>query len=131
MPFAKPAAPGGGIEFADHKGALLLVRPIEVEKDVKTKFGLSDAVRADVNVLDGPGEGASYVDALIFPLVLQQQLRKNIGDLVLGRLGQGEAKDGNNPPWILEDASPEDETKAEAWVKENTTPATTKAAPPF
>jgi hypothetical protein len=131
MPFASPAAPGQGIDLKEHVGALLLIDVQSLENGIKTVHGDSDAISANVNVLDGPGQGASYEDTLIFPKVLVSQLRKSIGDKVLGRLGQGVAKPGQSAPWILNEASADDIAKAEKWVAENSKPTVTSAQAPF
>lgn len=128
--FASPGTPGSGIQLADHLGALLLVEVIGVESGIKTTFGDSDAIKANVHVIDGPGSGTSYEDTLIFPKVLQSQLRKSVGQKVLGRLGQGQAKPGQSAPWLLNEATAEDVAKAEAWVAQHA-PSVTAAAPPF
>lgn len=129
--FAAPSAPTGGITWADHKGALLLIEPLSVETGIQTSFGAADAVRANITVLDGPGAPAEFPDALIFPKLLQSQTRGQVGQKVLGRLGQGSAKPGQSAPWLLEEATPEDIAKAEAWVKQNQQPAVTSAQAPF
>lgn len=128
--FEQPAAPGGGIEWATHKGALLLVEPTSFESGVNTKFGVNDAVKANVHVIEGPGAGESYEDTLIFPKLLVSQTKSMVGRKVLGRLGQGDAKSGQSAPWLLLEASPEDIKKAEAWVSQHA-PTITGAAAPF
>lgn len=107
-PFATPAAPSGGIDLKEHKGSLLLITVHSVETGIQTVHGLSDAIRCDVAVLDGNGQGEEYADTLIFPKVLQSQLRKAVGQKVLGRLGQGQAKPGQSAPWVLEDPTDAD-----------------------
>lgn len=128
--FTAPSAPGSGIQFADHLGALLLIEVEGVEVGIKTSFGDSDAVKANVHVIDGNGAGESYDDTLIFPKILQSQLKKSVGQKVLGRLGQGTAKPGQSAPWLLNEASADDIAKAETWVAANK-PAVTSAAAPF
>jgi hypothetical protein len=100
-PFNAPAA-STGIEWAALKGSLLLITVHEVRKEIATSFGVTDAIAADVEVLDGPEAGNTYNDTLIFPRVLQSQLAKSVGgQMVLGRLGQGQAKPGQTAPWTL------------------------------
>ena len=71
-------------------------------------------------------------DTLVFPKLLQSQLRSQIGKKVLGRLGQGSAKPGQSAPWLLNEASADDIAKAEAWVRANPAPTgVTSAAAPF
>lgn len=114
--FTEPAPPGEGIQWEKHKGALLLVEPLELEEAVKTVHGEKDAVSANVSVIDGPGAGESYEECLIFPAVLVTQTKRKIGAKVLGRLGQGNKKPGQNAPWMLEKASESDVALAEAWL---------------
>lgn len=105
-----------GIEWPELKGKLLVVEPLEVEKDIKTKFGTSDAVRANVYVLTGPDAHDDYEDTLIFPRVLQSQTRRQIGKIVVGRLTQGEPSKGQDPPWVMDEATEKDLQKAKAFL---------------
>ena len=84
-PFAAPAAAGSGVKWEALSGQLVLVKPHSVETGILTTFGTAEAVRADVVVLDGPEAGTQYDDTLIFPKVLQSQLRSRLGEKVLGR----------------------------------------------
>lgn len=129
-PFATPAAPGGGIKWEDHKGALLLIEVLGVQYGVKTAFGESDAVEANITVLDGNGKGERYDAALIFPKLLVAQTKGQVGAKILGRLGQGQAKVGQSAPWLLQEASAADTQLAEEWVKANQ-PTTQAPAAPF
>lgn len=128
--FSTPSAPGDGISYDGHKGALLLVEVLGIEDGIKTSFGEKTAVRANVDVLDGPGSGDSYPDTLIFPTLLVSQTKGQIGSKILGRLSQGNAKPGQKPPWLLEEASAADVALAEEWVRKNQ-PATQAPAAPF
>lgn len=116
MAFATPAA-SSGFTFEDHAGALLIVEVLGVEEEIPTTFGDKPAVRANVTVVDGDHQGDVYTDTLIFPRVLIGQLRSNVGQQVLGRLGQGNAKPGQKPPWRLEDPTPADLAAAEKYVQ--------------
>ena len=119
-PFASAGAPSSGIKWADHEGALLAIRPKEVKSDIDTAYGRADAVQADVWVVeqDGVVDAESYPDCLIFPKLLQSQTRSKIGEIVLGRLGQGVAKPGQSPPWLLsQDNTPEDTQLGQAWYE--------------
>ena len=131
-PFAAPAAPASGIKWENLNGRLLLIEPQGLESGIATSFGDTDAVKADVAVLDGNDKGTEYKEALIFPKVLQSQLRQQIGLKVLGRLGQGQGKPGQSPPWILQDVTAEDQQtgiKYLEWRKQNTLAAPASAAP--
>lgn len=131
-PFAAPGAASGGIDWAAVNGSLILITVHDVETDIQTSFGAKDAVRADVAILDGDHAGEEYGDSLIFPKVLISQLRGSKGSKVLGRLGQGEAKKGQQPPWLLAEASEADKKVGVAYLSGTLTPPTTAAgAPPF
>jgi hypothetical protein len=129
--FAQPSAPSSGIKWENYKGSLLLIDPKELRAGIATTFGVADAVEADVHVIDGPGAGEDYDACLVFPKLLASQLKNQIGQRVLGRLGQGQAKAGQSAPWILNGASPEDIAKAEAWVAQKAKSTVTSAAAPF
>lgn len=136
------------IKWDDHNGQLVLVwakgiKPFTWEGETK------DVVEADVVVLDPPGSGPiEYSGVLIFPRVMQGQVRANIGRNRpnLGRVGKGEAKPRQTAPWILTDPNEQDKQMANAYLKNpNAKPAeasttassanyggaTTAGAPPF
>lgn len=95
------------VDWEDYLGRLLLIYPKSKEADVQTKdYGTKDAIRADMVVLDGPNGPEDLGEILVFPLVLQGQLRRNIGKgrPNLGRLAQGEATGKQKPPWVLVEA---------------------------
>ena len=114
-PFEEPAH-GDRIVFDDVNGSLLLFTVHSVEHNIETAFGESDAVKCDVVVLDGDHTGDIYENALIFPRVLQGALGPKAGKKVLGRLGQGEAKKGQSPPWTLDDPTDADRKIGRDWV---------------
>ena len=114
--FNDPGVGGGDqIAWADVNGALLLFDIHGIERDIETKHGVSDAVKADVAVLDGADKGTRYDGILIFPKILRSQTEGSIGGRVLGRLGQGENKKGN-PPWQLSPASDADKDTARKYL---------------
>lgn len=123
-PFEAPAT-AVGIDYKELNGALLLFSVTSVETGVVTSLGEKDAVRCNVAVLDGPQAGQTYDDTLIFPRVLIGQLRSRVGGMVLGRLGQGAAKPGQNPPWKLAEPTDDDKAKGRAHLAANA------PAPPF
>lgn len=129
--FVSASAPSGGIKFDEYKGSLLIIEPLSVEVGIQTAFGTADAVKANVHALTGPTESDDYDETLIFPKVLAGQLKSNIGKRVVGRLGQGTAKPGQSAPWVLEPATAEDLTKAQAWLEARKQPAVTSAQAPF
>ncbi|MFC5996928.1 hypothetical protein ACFQE5_22210 [Pseudonocardia hispaniensis] len=113
-----------GISWEEINGRLLLITPHSVETGIKTSYGDTDAVRADVVVLDGPDAPDEYADTLIFPRVLQGQVRKNAGTgrMNLGRLGQGNKKPGQSPPWMLGDPTDADKAIARNYLAQNSQP---------
>lgn len=136
-PFERPAS-ATGIQWADHKGRLLLVEPKAFETGISTSLGDKDAVRADVTIIDAPGQPEEYVDTLIFPRALIGQTKSMVGKKVLGRLGQGQAKPGQSAPWRLEDPTPGDIEVGKKYLESRTAspftaPASNVAAstPPF
>jgi hypothetical protein len=121
-------APGSatGLDLKEIEGRLLLIKPLAQETGINTSLGEKDAVRADVTVLDGPDAPTEYVDILLFPRVLQGQVKSNIGTgrFNLGRLGKGVAKPGQQAPWKLADPTDADKDVARAHLA-------TKTEPPF
>lgn len=120
--FAKPAAPGGDpLDLHALLGSLLVFEVTEDIDHIQTAFTepgqKTSAVRADVYVIDGPHSGMTRKDALVFPRVLQGQLRPSIGRKVLGRIARGEAKKGQSAPWVLQAATDADLAKAADWSR--------------
>lgn len=128
--FVSAAPPSGGITWADHQGKLLIITPIGFEEGINTAFGMADAVKADIHVLTGPDTADEFPSALVFPKLLASQLKNQIGNKVVGRLGQGAAKPGQSAPWLLEPGTPEDIEKAKAFL-EKSAPVVATAKPPF
>lgn len=100
---------------AEHSGNLLLFFPVEVRRNIKTSNGDSDAVRCSRVVnLD---TGRILNDPLIFGTALVPNVGGGAPDgIVLGRLGQGQPKNGNNPPWILLPHDEADLHRAQDWL---------------
>lgn len=132
-PFATPAPPGGGIKWDEINGSLLLAEPISYEEHIPTthtKAGeKSPAVRATITVLDGPKAGEVYEDTFVFPKMLQGQLRPKIGEKVLGRLIQGAAQQGKNPPWLLAEATEQDVATGVAYLNQRQAGQVAQPAP--
>lgn len=131
MGWNAPPPPGEGITWDDHKGRLLLVYPTEWVTAHPTVHGESDACRADIVVLDAPDGPLEVADTLVFPKILRQQMKKAIGDVLLGRLTQGVKKPGQNAPWILGEFEAGDERVADEWVRKNPRTSFQKADSPF
>ena len=112
-PFATPTGGGDGSKISDDVNQAILVRPTEYIPSMKTTQGVSDAVRADWIVLTGPNQGQVRNGSLIFQKVLKSELRAILGTpkpLMVAVLGMGEARNGNNAPYLF--APADDATKA-------------------
>lgn len=132
-PFAPPGDTNDSVPWAENVGALMMIKPFSLETGIPTVNGITDAVRASVLILDGPHAGTEHENVLIFPRMLQAQLKARIGKTVLARLGQGAPKPGKNPPWVLTAANPGDEQIARAALNRRSTSnmLPPNAAPPF
>lgn len=101
--FAAPAAGGGSdVRPADLEGHLLIVEPLEYVASIPTSMGDKDAVRVTIHDIT---DTATYEDVLWFPKVLVGSLKGRVGQKVLAVLGKGTAKPGQSAPWILVDAT--------------------------
>lgn len=117
--------PGSGGNFVakDHVDRLLLVTPTALEEDIQTANGTSDAIRADIVVLDRkkPAKSEMIDGALIFQKVLQGQLRDSLakGTRVVGTLIVDEStkKPGQSAPYRLTAPSDEDIQVAKAYLE--------------
>ncbi len=113
-----------GINWGDLNGRLLLFDVTGYETGINTSFGEKDAVRANITVLDGDAKGDGYNDSLVFGMVMISQLKSKQGEKVLGRLGQGEKKAGQNAPWKLAAPTEADKKVAREHLTQTTTPDT-------
>lgn len=115
--FQQPSQGGDRIEMAGLVGSLVLVYVREYRDKVTTSFGESDAVAVDLHVLDGKHAGESFENSLLFQRALVGALRGAVGgDPVLGRIGQGVAKPGQSPAYILNPFTDADAALATAWI---------------
>lgn len=117
-PFSTPTG-GGGAKVADYFGNLLLVKPLELIKDMQTSIGTSDAMRADAYILDGTIPGEEVTDMLFFQQALRRDLERTLrggSPFLLGRLGRGTAKQGKSAPWIFESPTEQDQALARQFL---------------
>jgi hypothetical protein len=110
MAFSAPVA-NEGVKVADFNGHLLIVEPIEFKANIQTVNGPADAIEVNVVDLDTNEE---HISLLWFNVALKNALKPLIGQKVLGRIGQGVAKPGKNPPWLLNDATGDADAVAKA-----------------
>jgi hypothetical protein len=102
MAFTAPSQNSEGVKVADLNGHLLIVTPLEYKTGINTVNGIAEAIEVNIVDLDTNEEHNSI---LFFNVALRSALKPNIGNKVLGRIGQGTAKPGKNAPWILLDAT--------------------------
>lgn len=102
---------GSYVAIKDLLGELVLFTPTEHIEEVQTSFGAKDAVMSDLVVLTADGGPAEYDDQLILQGSLIGQLKRKIpgNRKLLGVIALGEAKRGQNAPYIL--TAPTDEQK--------------------
>ena len=120
-PFSGPGESGPGI--TTFEGHLLLVTPTEYIDEMTTAYGDTDAVVADMVVLDGPeleeeGVPEEFPETYIFQnrLIAQTKRKVNRG-MILGRLGKKKAeKKGYSDAWSLEDPDEDDKQKARDYL---------------
>lgn len=126
-PFDSPGS-ASQVEWENYLGKLLLITPVSKEIGVKTKdYGEKDAIRADMVVLDAPDGPEELPDILVFPLVLQGQLRRNIGKdrPVIGRLGKdkdevdSKGRVTRQGAWKLLEAADADKEKTRKYLSGN------------
>lgn len=114
-------APGKAdyFEIKKYVGALALIAVNEYLPAFTTTMGVSKAVKAKVAILDGPYAGDVYPDAMFFGKKIVPQMSGQIGSVMLGRIGQGQARPGQSAPYQLDDFTPEDAKLANDWVDKN------------
>lgn len=115
--FNSPAS--GRFEAKAHVGKLLLIKPSEYLPTVNTTNGPKDAIDGTIVVIDEQNPAASEVieGGRVFGGQLIAALKPYVGKgYVLGRLGQGTAKPGQNAPWVLEDFTAAEKALAQQYV---------------
>jgi hypothetical protein len=119
-PFAAPRGIGDGEKITDFVDRLLLVKPTEFISQMRTKQGPSDAVRADLAVLDDPVEpGKIIIGVLLFQQALRREAKAILdGPLpyLLGRLNKG-VTGGGNDIYTFEEANDAEIEVARTWLK--------------
>jgi hypothetical protein len=127
---------GAYVAVKDLLGELVLFSPTEHVEEVQTDFGTKDAVLTDLVVITAEGGPAEYTDVMIFQGSLIGQLKRKIAGSkkLLGRIDKGEAKKGQNAPYILTAPSDEDKQLARDYLAGRVVAAAvplTKAEDPF
>ena len=88
-----------------------MVEPREYIQSMATAMGSSDAVRCTIHDIT---DSTTYDEVLWFSSVLVGSLKSRIGAKVLGIMGKGVAKPGQTAPWLLNDASADPGSVADA-----------------
>lgn len=102
-PSQTPTDDGEKFQAKDHLGRVVMFCGNE-KRNVSTDFG--DATVSDTSlivILDAPGGTQVFHNSWIFGASLAPTLYKSPADVVVGVLGQGEAKPGKSAPWKLLD----------------------------
>jgi hypothetical protein len=129
MAFSAPSSNTESVKVADLNGHLLILEAIEYKTGIPTVHGDADAIEVRINDLD---TGYSHESVLFFNVALKNALKTKIGQKVLARIGQGQAKAGKSAPWILIDATGDAEAvaKANAFIAGTPAVAAAPAAAP-
>ncbi len=105
-------------KWAKVEGELIAVKAHVINHNWPTPHsedGL-DVILAELLIMTGPHTGHFTPMAIIFPRVLFWQLSQNMGEVVVGRLAKGVARDGWMAPWTLETPSDEDDAVIDSTV---------------
>lgn len=128
---------GSYVAVKDLVGELVLFTPHEYVEEFKTDYGTKDAVITDLVVLTADGGPVEYNEAMIFQGSLIGALKRKIptGRKLLGRIALGEAKKGQNAPYILTSPNDADQQMARDYLAGRTIadakPDTSKVDDPF
>ena len=106
-------ATSGSLKPADIENHLVIAKPTEYIAEMSTAMGVSDAIRVDVHDLT---TGEFHANVLWFSKVLVASLRPLVGQQILAHMGKGVAKKNQSAPWLLIDASEDEDAVAQANV---------------
>lgn len=114
MPLAAPQSMGDMLPQSDVLNHTMIVAPTEFIPHIPTKNTKpgeqSPAIRCHIVDFVDPHNPVVYRGVLWFG-VLSGALRRQVGQLLAGRMTQGTSTNGNNPPWQLADVTGE-----QAWM---------------
>lgn len=116
-------APSGGsgnsVRPAELEGHVLVCEPMEYIGSMSTSYGETDAIRLVVHDIS---EKKSHDDVIWFSSALVGSLKRDIGKMVLGQMGKGEAKAGQSAPWVIVDLTSNEKavTAASKYITERT-----------
>lgn len=110
-----------GERVANLVGELLLITPLEFMPDFSTSVGKSDTVRVDLVILSGDRAGEEVPGMLVFQQALVRDLKRSLekgSKFFLARLGIGNKKPGQNPPYIFLQLEDDDRAVGVKYLKE-------------
>jgi hypothetical protein len=112
----KPAAGGSGFDKVKHTDHLLaFIEPKAEERT--TRYG--DTVAATVSYVACLDCQTVDHDVDLYGQSLVPALTDSGEEIVVGRLGLGEAKAGQNAPWLLWDPTDDEVAQAEQFLEQN------------
>jgi hypothetical protein len=131
-PFQRPS--NDFFAAKDFHGKLVLLENIGQPYTAKTDFGDSDAIDADVTVIDADGGVKVFTKSRVFGAALVGTMSRALpGKPLLGRIAQGLAKSGQSAPWLLADYTDADAQLAGQYLTQRASgtfqPPTQQAAP--
>lgn len=113
----------GTVPLAEMEGHVLIVRPLEFERDRETDNGPRDVIHADVCDLSATNAdgtpGVVMRGGIIYGRAIVPGLRRQIGQLAFGQVVKGVSSGGGRQaPWLLQDAmnNPQFVAYAEQWL---------------
>lgn len=119
-------------------GELVMFNPLDHIDEYETSFGTKDAIVADVVVFNADGTVTEYFAQTLLQGAIIGTLKRRLpvynkstgklvseGRLVLGRIGKGEGKKGQQAPYIItsDNLTEADKDRARAYSAENPRPA--------
>ena len=111
MPLSAPQQQGDMLNPADIENHTMIVAPIEFVPHIQTQFTqpgeVSPAIRVNVVDFVDPNAPAVYKGVLWFNVSLYNNLKRQIGQQVAGRMVKGQATPGRSAPWQLQDITNE------------------------
>jgi hypothetical protein len=100
----------------DIENHTLIVCPVEFIPHIQTQFTKdgepSPAIRVNVVDFVDSANPVVYKGVLWFNVSLYNNLKRQIGQFVAGRIGKGQASTGRSAPWLLNDITSEAEWMA-------------------
>lgn len=116
------AGGGGSFDKEEHEGHLIFAIGVELREGMQTRFGVADA--AACTYFGCVDDNVCVEDYLLFGTALVPVLVADAQagfDVCCGRLVKGRASGSQNPPWLLETPTPEDQELMSKWLDAHAT----------